>query len=360
MTILDGYILRRYLLALGMALAAFIAIFVVLDLFEKLDDFIDQSVPMSVVFQYYLFRIPEILLLMLPIGMLLACLFSLGTHARNNELVAITSSGVSMRRALTPVLLCSLLTSLLALAAGETVAPPAADRVRAIDEEFLRPGKKTVARVRTNLSFMGEGGRLFWIGRLDSERGKITDVVVQTLSGNTLVDRIDAKEAVWEDKRWTFRDGYFRRFQDGELEEAAPFDTRVDERIIESPADLAKIQKNPRQMSYRELSAHIEKAQASGGEVQKELVDLHMKVAFPFTNFLIVMLGAPLASLLRRGGNALGFSMALAISFLYYLAIRVGQSLGYNGLFPSPLAAWAANILFGFFAVLLFRRFAKG
>jgi len=357
---LDRYILARYLMALGMALVAFLAIFVVLDLFEKLDDFLDQSVPGQVIVQYYIFRIPEILLLMLPVGMLLACLFSLGAHARSNELLAITSSGVSLRRALLPVLVAAFVVSLLSLVTGETIAPIAAERVRTVEEEYLKPGKKTIARVRTNLSFMGEGGRLYWIGRLDTQKGRMTDLVIQTLSGNTLIERIDAKEAVWEEGSWVFRDGYFRRFQEGELEEAVPFDIRVENGIPETPRDLAKVQKNPRQMSYQELSEYIEKAQSSGAEVQKELVDLHMKTAFPFTNFLIVLLGSPLASLLRRGGNALGFSMALAISFLYYLAIRVGQSLGYNGVLPPPLAAWSANILFGVIAVLLCRRLARG
>jgi len=357
--ILDRYVLGRFLAALATALVAFLAIFIVLDLFEKLDDFIDQGVPLAAVGAYYAFRVPEILLLMLPIGMMLACIFSLGSHARNNEFLATLAAGISMRRTLLPVLVVGLLVSGAALLVGETVAPRAAEKVNAIQDEWIKPGRQRSMRVRTNLSYLGDGGRLFRIGRLDVEKGRMEEVVAQRLEGNALVERIDAREAVWENGVWVFRDGYFRRFAGDGLSEAVAFQERAEPEIVETPADLAKIPKNQRQMSYRELSAYVAKAKASGGEVRKEEVDLHMKIAFPFTSFLVVLLGSPLAALLRRGGNALGFSLALVICFVYYLAIRVGQSLGYNAVLAPLHAAWIANAVFLALGALLFRRLAR-
>lgn len=359
MRILDRYVIRGYLLSLLTALTAFVAIFVILDLFEKLDDFLDRGVSAFVILQYYLYRTPEILLLMLPVGMLLACLFSLGALARNNEFTATISAGISMRRTIFPVLVLAFVVSLGALAIGETVAPPAAARVKEINDDAIQPGRKSSNRIRTNLSYLGDHGRLFWIGRLDPARARMEEVVVQLLRGNTLVERIDAEDAEWKEGVWTFRNGYFRRFDEGRLVEARPFVERPEPEITQTPEDLGKIQKNPRQMSYRELSAYIRKVALSGGEVQKESVDLHMKIAFPFTSFLIVLLGSPLAARLRRGGNAVGFTLALMICFIYYLAIRVGQSLGYNGALPPLLAAWIANLVFLSLGVLLFRRLSE-
>ncbi|MBM3319325.1 MAG: LptF/LptG family permease [Candidatus Eisenbacteria bacterium] len=357
--LLDRYVGGRYLVSLAFALLAFLAIFVVLDLFEKLDDFLDQGVPLPVVGRYYLFRLPEILLLMLPVGMLLACLVSLGSHARTNEFLAMLAAGVSMRRTLLPVLVLGFTVSLVALAAGEILAPPAAERVHALQDEVIKPGRSRSARVRTNLSFLGDNGRLFRIGRLDVEKGRMENVVVQLLRENALVERIDAERADWENGTWVFRNGYFRRFAEEVLAEAFSFAERAEPGIRETPADFAKIQKNPRQMSYRELKLLIEKVKANGGEVIKEEVDLHMKVSFPFTNFLIVLLGSPLAALLRRGGNAVGFTLALLICFVYYLAIRVGQSLGYNAVFPPLVGAWIPNLLFLAIGAVLFRRLAR-
>jgi lipopolysaccharide export system permease protein len=353
MRILDRYLLRRFLAALTAALLAFLAIFIVLDLFEKLDDFIDQGVPIAAVASYYVFRLPEILLLML------ACLFSLGAYARSNEILATLAAGISLRRTLAPVLVLGAVVSGAALFAGETIAPPAAERVNAVQDEWIKPGRARAARVRTNLSYLGDQDRLFRIGRLDVGKGRMEEVVAQRLENNTLVERIDAKEAVWKDGVWVFRDGYFRRFTPDGLAEAAPFQERPEPGITETPADFAKNPKNPRQMSYRELARHVAKAKASGGEVRKEEVDLNMKIAFPFTSFLIVLLGSPLAALLRRGGNALGFTLALIVCFVYYLGIRVGQSLGYNGVLAPVHAAWIANALFLGLGILLFRKLVR-
>ncbi len=353
---LDRYILHSFLYALVMALLAFIAIFVILDLFEKLDDFLDRDVPVAIILHYYVYRIPEILLLMLPVGMLLASLFSLGAFARNNEFTAVIAAGISMRRTLAPVLLVSFVISAAALLLGEAIAPPAAERVNKIKEEVIKPGSRRAGRTRSNLSFLGDEGRLFWIGRLEPALGRVENIVIQRLVGNTLVERLDAEEGTWEEGVWTFRNGYYRRFTGESLVEAAPFSERIEREIGETPEDLAKIQKNSMQMSYRELSDHIDRLESGGADVQKEKVDLHMKIAFPFTSFLIVLLGSPLAALLNRSGNALGFTLALMICFVYYMAIRVGQSFGYNEVLPPLPAAWAGNILFSLVGIILFRR----
>jgi lipopolysaccharide export system permease protein len=58
-------------------------------------------------------------------------------------------------------------------------------------------------------------------------------------------------------------------------------------------------------------------------------------------------IGAPLAARTRRGGFALAFTAALAISFFYYGVLQVGQVLGRQGILPPALAAWMPNIIFG-------------
>lgn len=359
MRTLDRYILRRYCEALAIAIIAFIAIFLVLDLFEKLDDFLDHDVPVFTIARYYLYRIPEILLLMLPVGMMLSCLFSLGALARNNEFVAVLAAGVSIRRTLLPVLGIALFTSFAALAFSEYIAPAAAERVKDIDNASIRPGRNRVARIKTDLNFLADGERLFRIGRLDTRAEVMRNVVVQRFDANRLIERIDAFEAVWIDGVFTYRDGIFRQFSSTGIVEAVEFDERPAPEIKETAQDFAKVQKSPRQMSYRELSIYIKKAKASGAEIRKEEVDLNMKLGFPFTNFLLVLLGAPLAVHLRRGGNAVGFSIALALCFIYYLAIRVGQSFGHNGVLSPLLSAWVGNMIFAVAGSFLFFRFTN-
>ena len=78
MKILDRYLIKQFLLTLLFGLIAFALIFVIIDLMEKLDDFIDQNVPYHYIIQYYLVFIPEIIRLMTPVAVLLSALFTAG------------------------------------------------------------------------------------------------------------------------------------------------------------------------------------------------------------------------------------------------------------------------------------------
>ena len=92
---------------------------------EKLDDFIDQSASMDVVFEYYFVFIPEIIRLMLPVSVLLGGLFTVGKLSTQNELTAIKSSGISFYRFIVPFLVTSFIISLFAIYFGGYVVPEA-------------------------------------------------------------------------------------------------------------------------------------------------------------------------------------------------------------------------------------------
>ena len=97
MRILDRYLLREQILSLLMGLVFFVAIFVVVDIFEKLDSFLDNKVPLPVVVHFYIVSIPGIVTIVLPMSMLLSCLLALSQIGRNNELTAMQAAGKSQR-----------------------------------------------------------------------------------------------------------------------------------------------------------------------------------------------------------------------------------------------------------------------
>ena len=96
-------------------------------------------------------------------------------------------------------------------------------------------------------------------------------------------------------------------------------------------------------MSYRELRSYVVRLRASGARVENFLVDLHLKLAFPLVNFIVVLIGASLATRLRMQGAALGFGLSVLIAFLYFAFMRTGH----NGALPPYLAAWLGDMVFG-------------
>ncbi|HET9940727.1 MAG TPA: LptF/LptG family permease, partial [Candidatus Eisenbacteria bacterium] len=141
---------------------------------------------------------------------------------------------------------------------------------------------------------------------------------------------------------------------------AAQFQELVIPGLLEKPEDFAKAEEDPMALSYWQLEKYIGKLKQSGSRVQKYLVELYLKVAFPLTNLIVVVIGTALGLRVRRGGFAISFGLSIFISFVYYAFIRTGQSLGHNGTLPPMLAAWLGNLFFGVVALELLRRARRG
>jgi len=346
MRILDRYLIRRFLFILSFALLAFIVIFVIVNLIEKLDDFIDNKVPGLIVAEFYLYSLPYIVILTLPVATLIASLFSMGSLAKANEIVAMKSSGLSLYRILVPLLAVGFCLSIAAIFFSEYVLPPASENREVLTDEYLEKQRERW-RKRINKVYLRDSrGRIISMRyyRTVEKTGHV--VRVSEMDGQKLISRIDARSIEWEDSLWVLHEGYIRHFRD-EVEEVKTFDRLVLRDTNLRPDDFAKILRRPEEMSFRDLQVFINEIRRSGGDPAKWLVDLHLKIAIPFANFIIILFGAPLSSRKRRGSAATGFGISLAIVFVYFGITKTAQTLGHIG-FLSPLfAAWVANIIFG-------------
>jgi len=99
-------------------------------------------------------------------------------------------------------------------------------------------------------------------------------------------------------------------------------------------------------MGYSKLKQFIAVSEAIGRDVTREIVDLENKIAFPFINMIIVLIGVALASNPRRSGIAIGFGISMWISFIFFTIVKVALELGHQGDIPPLLAAWGANVIF--------------
>jgi lipopolysaccharide export system permease protein len=357
--ILDRYLIREQVLSLITGLIFFVAIFIVVDMFEKLDSFLDNKVPLPVVVHFYIVSIPGIVTIVLPMSMLLSCLLALNQIGRNNELTAMQAAGIGLARIVAPLYLFALLVCITVFVSNETVMP----RLNAVRNQIYRGDikKENLERtsVRTNLAYLGSEGRTFLIRSYNIPEKTMREVVIQQIQKHTLSGRIDAESATWENGHWVFRQGFVRRF-DREGEHAAHFNELVIPGLKEAPDSFEKAEEDPKALSYWELERYIQRLRQSGSRVQKYLVELYLKISFPLTNLIVVLIGTALALRVRRGGLAISFGLAVFISFVYYAIIRTGQALGHSGTLPPLLGAWLGNLVFGGIGLALLQRARKG
>lgn len=346
MRILDRYLLREFTGYLVLGLIGFIVIFVVVDVIEKIDVFLDHRAAFSLVLAYYANLAPDIVVKMLPVALLLATFLALGQLNKFGELTAMRASGLSLVRIMGPVFAVALGCVVLSLLLGEWVVPPA---TRARDEIYSR-GIQQITNTRNverpNLTYLGEGGRI-WFARLYVvPEYRMHEVALQEFKAGQLVRRIDAAEASWDGSRWVFVSGFTRTFSGGR-EKAEPFQRMAVNGLAERPEDFAKEAARPDQMNYFELREYVGRLRASGARVSNYLVDLHLKLAFPLICLVVVLIGGALATRLRMQSAALGFGLSIAISFFYYGMMRAGQALGHYGALPPYVAAWMGDFVFG-------------
>jgi lipopolysaccharide export system permease protein len=380
MRILDKYLIRQFCLALLFALVSFWIIFLVVDMIDNLGKFVDKGASFLLILKYYLYYTPYILVLALPVAMLLACLFSLGQMARNNELTAMKSTGVSLYRILLPLLILSFLISLSVIGIGGWIVPPAYAKMEEVKAVEIEKGRKDQNVPLNNIFVQDDQGRILYVATYDPKDQTGIGALLQRFEGNRLKEEVWADRLSWENGGWVFEHGVRRAFADsltgGETagesaktnsdtlptaggEEYHAFDRLPMHDLKILPEALARKPKNTDEMGYSELAEYVRIRKKAGQVVAKEDTDLQVKIAFPFVNFIIVLFGAPIAANPRRSGLVIGFAASLFIAFVYYTLIKMGQSLGYSQKLPPFVAAWGANFLFAILGVILLLKAKK-
>ena len=377
MTRFDRYILRRFLAATLLLVALLVVFFVVLDYVEYIDDFMDRgATPAEVFGTYYRNYVPEIIRLVCPVAVFLAAIYTTSRLSQSMQLAALTSAGVSLGRIMAPFLFAGVLITALMLWFNSTLVP----RSNAVVLDFQRRYYSEVSEEMETSSLYRQSapGSVLHVSFFDAEGGRAIDVDLVRFDGvrrpappgdgvvagdslfvpTRLVERIEAPEMVWVDstRRWHMDSATRRAFApDGRetVEGPAPLDTA----LAIDPDELARGDRDAQRLTLEETRAYIAALRAAGvSRLGRPLVELHEKVAYPFSNLILVLLGVPLAAKRRRGGQAVQLGIGLLLSFAYLAAGRVLAPLGYAGDIPPAVAAWAPHAAFLLLALVLLAR----
>ncbi len=352
MTILDRYIARKFLSNLLFAVIAFVSIYIIIDAVERLSDYIDKGAPTKVIVMYYVYYIPFIVILIMPISTLLASMFSIGQLSKYNEILAMKASGISLYRILSPLFVLGVLISIFMIFFAEVIMPRANTEKALIKRRYIDRMPRSVPSQIANLFFQIDENRRMFIGYYNPYEKVARKVNILEFDGVYIRHRIDAEMMHLGDEGWVLTNGYERFFKNGE-EIARPFEEKAIPDISLQPEELSAVQKAPEEMSFQELQRFIEEVKRNGGDPDRWLVDLYLKISFPFANFIIILFGAPLAAGRIRSTGAFGVAVSIMAAFLYFGMVKMGQTFGQIGLLPPLLAAWLGNLLFAAAGILI-------
>ncbi|MCL5267241.1 MAG: LPS export ABC transporter permease LptG [Bacteroidetes bacterium] len=351
---LDIYIIRQFVSVILFALLVFAAIFILVDVMEHLSDFLDHGVGLLLIARYYLVFTPEILKLITPVAVLLACLFTAGRMSNQNEIIIIKSSGINIYRLLLPFLLVSAIICGIMIYFNEWIVPMANHEKFRIEKVYLQEHRE--GWWKYNIFMLDGRNRVVSIGYFDDVTNTATKISVQDFADTNrtyLVKRYDAQMMTYYPMQhvWVLKNVIERTF-DGTKQTFEVFPSLTLKEITFKPADLAQKELNPNDMNFDQLKRFIELQRRSGNDVARYEVDYYSKVSFPFATIIVVLFGVPLSARKKRSGLALEFGISILIAFIYLLVIKISQVLGYDGIVEPLLTAWLANIVF--FAAALY------
>jgi lipopolysaccharide export system permease protein len=290
------------------------------------------------------------------VASLLGSLFALTSLARRNEIAAMKALGISLNRILAPAFICALGIGALAFLFTDRVVPRATFLYNEINDEIRSHRRSDGSRRQVLLQDVG--GQLLFARNYDARQQRADEVSWERLIDHQPAERVVARRLFWRGDHWVAYQGRHYRFADA-MQWDTPFDSLALTDLSLTPRDFARQHKDPEEMSYAELHAFIERTSRRGEDVTRHRVDLHLKISFPLTCFVIIALGATLGANTRRAGLANSSGLGVLICFVYYSCVKAGQALGWNEVLSPWLGAWIANLLFAGLALTLLWRAHK-
>ncbi len=348
--ILDNYILRDFLGYLGMILATFVTLMMVFTFFELLGDIIRNRVPLITVGEYMLNVAPSMIYLMAPLSVLVAVLVTFGILQRTNELTAMKATGVSIYRAVAPVLVVAAAVSVSLFFFEQFYLPSANTRQEAIRngikgkpaQTFIRPDRKWI---------FAQQNSIYYYEHFDPDRNEFAGFSAFHFEPKSMqiAGRTYAKRAHWEEglNKWVFEKGWKREIQRDAVIDHRTFDVATFANVTETPVYFKKDVRQSTEMNYRELASYINDLQQSGFDVVRLRVQLHKKFAFPMIAFVMALLAIPFSLSAGRRGTLTGVGVALGLAVAYWMTSGLFEALGNVNQLPAALAAWAPDLLFG-------------
>ena len=359
MKILDKYIIKKYLGTFFFIMGIIMAISIVFDLSEKLDDFLrTQPTVFELVFHYYFNFIIYYSNIFSSLLLFISIIIFTSKLAQNSEIIAILSSGVSFNRYLRPYFIATTILVVFSVTLNH-FGLPYANKIRIDFESTYWHGKFQIQK--KNLHREIEPGKIVYFGRFASGNKVGYNFSIEEWDGNKLVYKLMSDRIVRDNdstNEWTVQN-YFIRTIDGENETVRSgnrLDTIFDFKIEDFGQNLDYAMA----MDSRELNEYIDTQILRGADdLARYRLELHQRTSLPMAAYVLMVIGVSIASRKVRGGIGLHIVVGVVIAFMYLLFLRMFSVSAMNAGLHPLLAVWFPNFLFAIVALYFYRKAAK-
>ncbi|HNX37298.1 MAG TPA: LPS export ABC transporter permease LptG [Candidatus Cloacimonadota bacterium] len=359
MRIIDRYITREFLKTYLIIFISFAVLFIVVDVIDNLPKLVRNGATTQQATLYYLLRLPYLLVLTSPVTVLLTGLFMMNGLSKHNESVAIRAAGISIKRAMLPLFAIGFLISIGIAVIGEYLLPYAEKTRSFVYNVQIKGEDPEDQMLKARIHYRGQNNDFYYFGFFDGYKNtiRIIDLTVIDFKTKHIVQHMTASSAVWQKDHWVLQDVELRKYQDGKQVSWKMMPATEEKFLDVQPKDFIRITKKTLSLNFWELKDYIRRLQKLGEKTNREVVDLHMKLAFPLTNLIIIFFFIPIATTnVRSKGRGWVFMLGLLVCFSFLIVVRIIQSLGYNGVIPPVIAAWSPDVFFALLGLVFLKK----
>ncbi|MEY3085606.1 MAG: hypothetical protein RL037_1786 [Bacteroidota bacterium] len=357
MSIIDRYIIKKFLGTYFFMLGIIMMFAMVFDISEKLSEFIRNKAPITgIIFDYYVNFILYYGNLFSSMIIFLSVIWFTAKMAKDTEIVPILFSGKPVFRLYKPYLISATVLMLLSLALNHFIVPAANKNRLDFENEYYRNAlvvEDYYAEYPSNMyvyfsNYVEYDHRVhnFMIQQFD-DKHRIKYFLKARYAKNTPGTN-----------NWVLEDYYEKTFEFplGKIN----YGFRKDTTFAFHMEEMAQRQNIAETMTYSELTSMIEREDKKGSDlVPFYEIELHQRTSYPFAAYVLTIIGVAVSSEKRRGGIGVNIAIGLLFVFIYIFSMKMMTVASVNLGVPVLLAVWVPNMLFLCFAILLYARSQK-
>lgn len=351
---LDIYIIKKFLGTFFFTIALILAIAIVFDISEKIDDFMEKSAPFfAIVFDYYMNFVPYYGNLFSFLFVFISVIFFTSKMAMNSEFIAMLGSGMSYKRIMRPYIISAAIIALISWFLSNWVIPHS-NKIRL---DFENTYVNNTYRFKNrNFHKQISPGVYVYIESYNNKLDMGSKFSIEKFQNGKLVSKLISDYVRWDTtkQKWTIHNYRIRNFR--ENGEQILQGKNLDTTLALERKDFHRRANDVETMNQTELKSFIERERLAGSSnINSYLIEDYKRTAFPFSTFILTIMGVSLASRKVRGGTALYLGIGLALSFSYILFMQISFQLSIGSNLSPLIAVWIPNMLYGIIAIFLYK-----
>lgn len=367
LTIIDKYILKKFLGTFLFSISLILAIFIVFDIKEKIQTYVTENIPLrEIIVDYYCMFIPVYGNMFSPLFTFISIIFFTSKMAHRTEFVAILSSGAGFNRILKPYLIGAIIIGFSSLLLNHFLIPKAQKIKIGFEDKWINNGYSTDDK---NIHKIIGPNKILYLESYDNHVNTGYKVSIEQFVNNRQTYFMKAESMKWDSitNEWILSNVFERKImQQGRLDTLKgqkPIHKEIHKTyntkrisINFTPADMWRYESKIEIMTYFELKNYIVTEKQKGSNMIEFFeVEQYKRSSFPFATFILTIIGVSISSRKVRGGVGLQIAFGLFLSCIYIMLMYIFTTIATTG-FASPLlAVWTPNIIFSFVAFYFYK-----